>query len=126
MLSFLQPKRNRRALALLLAAVLVLSPLSAIAETYYISDGNITVTATLEGEQNVQKVNGTQDDETIVITGTTGGHYPNTLTLNAGAGATVQVTVKDLHIQIVKMTEEPPLRQTAKGPSSSSWTGRTP
>ena len=101
MLSFLQHERNRRALALLLAAVLVLSPLSALAGTYDIGDGDITVTATLEGEQNVQKVNGAQDDETIVITGTTGGDSPNTLTLNAGAGATVQVTVKDLHIDAI-------------------------
>ena len=98
MLSFLQRKRNRRALALLLAAVLVLSPLSSMAGTYDIGSGDITVTATLEGEQNVQKVNGTQDDETIVITGNTTG---NALTLNAGAGATVQVTVKDLHIDAI-------------------------
>ena len=115
MLSFLQHERNRRALALLLAAVLVLSPLSALAGTYDIEDGDITVTATLEGEQNVQKVNGTQDDETIVITGTTGGDSPNTLTLNAGAGATVQVTVKDLHIQIDENDRRAAVTTTGEG-----------
>ena len=62
MLSFLSHKRNRRALALLLAAALALSPLSAIAETYYIEDGGITVTNDGSGQTVTQ--NGTDHVET--------------------------------------------------------------
>ena len=116
MLSFLFSRRTRRALALLLAAVLVLSPLSALAETYYIEDGNITVTNNGNGQKVTQ--NGTdhvETGETVITNRDSLIASINTVTLNAGAGATVQVTVKDLHIQIDKYDRRAAVTTTGEG-----------
>ena len=100
MLSFLQPKRNRRALALLLAAVLVLSPLSALAGTYEIENGSITVSNDGSGQTVTQagKYDNEPDAKPVITNRDPDTPSTNTVTLNAGAGATVEVTIQDLHI----------------------------
>ena len=100
MLSFLQPKRNRRALALLLAAALVLSPLSALAGTYEIENGSITVSNDGSGQTVTQagKYDNEPDAKPVITNRDPDTPSTNTVTLNAGAGATVEVTIQDLHI----------------------------
>ncbi len=100
MLSFLQPKRNRRALALLLAAVLVLSPLSALAGTYEIENGSITVSNDGSGQTVTQagKYDNEPDAKPVITNRDPDTPSTNTVTLNAGPGTTVEVTIQDLHI----------------------------
>lgn len=100
MLSFLQPKRNRRALALLLAAALVLSPLSALAGTYEIENDSITVSNDGSGQTVTQagKNDNEPDAKPVITNRDPDTPSTKTVTLNAGAGATVEVTIQDLHI----------------------------
>ena len=101
----------KRFFALLLALVLCLTPLSALAETYDVSEGSITVYA----EGDVQKVEQggevyTQTEATV-ITGTSTGSGANTVTVNAEAGQTINIVIRDLTIN----TREDPDKEDSDG-----------
>ena len=103
MLSIIRNPHLRRATALLLALVLCLSPLGVIADTYDVSKGDVTVTATGDTQTvtgfSVEKNNQVdQTDPDPVITGTSTGRDANTVTITAGAGAEANVTLDGLNI----------------------------
>ena len=89
-------------LSLLLAASL---PLSALAETYDLSQGSITVEAKADGNQYVSQTGGVQQKqqttETVIhqtdsnTTSTT-----NTITIQAEKNQTAQVTISDVNIDV--------------------------
>ena len=89
-------------LSLLLAASL---PLSALAETYDLSQGSITVEAKADGNQYVSQTGGVQQaqqtTETVInqtdsnTTSTT-----NTITIQAEKNQTAQVTISDVNINV--------------------------
>ena len=89
-------------LSLLLAASL---PLSALAETYDLAQGSITVEAKADGNRYVSQMGGVQQDqqttETVIhqtdsnTTSTT-----NTITIQAEKNQTAQVTISDVNIDV--------------------------
>ena len=89
-------------LSLLLAASM---PLSALAETYDLAQGSITVEAKADGNQYVSQTGGVQQDqqttETVInqtdsdTTSTT-----NTITIQAEKNQTAQVTISDVNINV--------------------------
>ena len=89
-------------LSLLLAASL---PLSALAETYDLAQGSITVEAKADGSQYVSQTGGVQQEqqttETVIhqtdsnTTSTT-----NTITIKAEENQTAQVTISDVNIDV--------------------------
>lgn len=87
----------KRFTAWLIAALLCLSPLSAFAEEYDISNGDITVSASGTG-QTVTQVNGVTDHAETTPTVITGSSNTNTVTISAEAGAEAQVTFSGLEI----------------------------
>ena len=98
MLKLIHRKLPRRATALLLALVLCLSPLSSLAEQYDISSGNVRVQGSEENGQTKYKVNGNDvDANEIEITGNNGVNA-YFVEVTAGAGATVNIVLKDLFI----------------------------
>ena len=89
-------------LSLLLAASM---PLSALAETYDLAQGSITVEAKADGSQYVSQTGGVQQEqqttETVIhqtdsnTTSTT-----NTITIQAEKNQTAQVTISDVNIDV--------------------------
>ena len=84
--------------ALLIAAFL---PLSVLADQYDLSEGSVTV-STSKGadgstQQNVTHKDNTRPDSNPTIT-SNGQQTDNTITINAGAGTTANVTIKDANI----------------------------
>ena len=89
-------------LSLLLAASM---PLSALAETYDLAQGSITVEAKADGNQYVSQAGGVQQEqqttETVInqtdsnTTSTT-----NTITIQAEKNQTAQVTISDVNIDV--------------------------
>ena len=89
-------------LSLLLAASM---PLSALAETYDLAQGSITVEAKADGKQYVSQTGGVQQEkqttETVInqtdsdTTSTT-----NTITIQAEKNQTAQVTISDVNIDV--------------------------
>ena len=84
--------------ALLIAAFL---PLSVLADEYDLSQGSVTVSTTKQADgstkQEVKHNNTTKDDSNPTIT-SNGNETKNTITINAGAGTTANVTIKDANI----------------------------
>ena len=84
--------------ALLIAAFL---PLSVLADEYDLNDGSVTVTTTKQADgstkQEVKHNSTTKDDSNPTIT-SNGQQTDNTITINAGAGTTANVTIKDANI----------------------------
>ena len=85
--------------ALLIAAFL---PLSVLADQYDLNDGSVTVTTTKGADgstqQNVTHKDNTKPDSNPTIT-SNGQQTDNTITINAGAGTTANVTIKDTNIK---------------------------
>ena len=84
--------------ALLIAAFL---PLSVLADEYDLSQGSVTV-STSKGadgstQQNVTHKDNTRPDSNPIIT-SNGNETKNTITIDAGAGTTANVTIKDANI----------------------------
>ena len=84
--------------ALLIAAFL---PLSVLADEYDLSEGSVTV-STSKGadgstQQNVTHKENTKPDSNPIIT-SNGNETKNTITIDAGAGTTANVTIKDANI----------------------------
>ena len=89
-------------LSLLLAASL---PLSALAETYDLSQGSITVEAKADGNQYVSQTGGVQQEqqttETIINqTGSDTASTNNTITIQAEKNQSAQVTISDVNIDV--------------------------
>ena len=89
-------------LSLLLAASL---PLSALAETYDLAQGSITVEAKADGNQYVSQTGGVQQEqqttETVINqTGSDTASTNNTITIQAEKNQTAQVTISDVNIDM--------------------------
>ncbi len=87
----------KRFTALLVAALLCLSPLSAFAEDYNIESGDITVSANSGGQTVTQVDKGIidhPDPEPVIY----GGNTTNTVTIHAEEGSTAQVTFSGVNI----------------------------
>ena len=76
-------------------------PVSAFADTWYVDDGNITVNATDSGQTVTQGTNFDVPDSAPVITQRDSSTpTTNTVTINADAGATANVTIQNVNIVI--------------------------
>ena len=89
-------------LSLLLAASM---PLSALAETYDLAQGSITVEAKADGNQYVSQTGGVQQEqqttETVINqTGSDTASTNNTITIQAEKNQTAQVTISDVNIDV--------------------------
>ena len=88
-----------RALSALLIAVFL--PVSVLADQYDLNDGSVTVTTTKQADgstkQEVKHNSTTKDDSNPTIT-SNGNETKNTITIDAGAGTTANVTIKDANI----------------------------
>ena len=89
-------------LSLLLAASM---PLSALAETYDLAQGSITVEAKADGNQYVSQAGGVQQEqqttETVINqTGSDTASTNNTITIQAEKNQTAQVTISDVNIDV--------------------------
>ena len=87
-------------LSLLLAASM---PLSALAETYDLAQGSITVEAKADGNQYVSQAGGVQQEqqttETVINqTGSDTASTNNTITIQAEKNQTAEVTISDVNI----------------------------
>ncbi len=92
-------KTQRTVSVLVTLLLLLLLPVQAFAETYDLSDGDITVTAKND-KQYVTQVGGDTDKEqtTDTIIKQTGGVTDKTVTINAEAGQTAEVTLDGVNI----------------------------
>ena len=85
--------------ALLIAAFL---PVSVLADEYDLNEGSVTVSTSKGADgstkQEVKHNNTTKDDSNPIIT-SNGNETKNTITINAGAGTTANVTIKDANIR---------------------------
>ena len=89
-------------LSLLLAASL---PLSALAETYDLAQGSITVEAKADGNQYVSQTGGVQQEQQTTETvinqmGSNTSSTTNTITIQAEKNQTAQVTISDVNIDM--------------------------
>ena len=93
--------KMRRLCAYIMALLLAASmPLTALADEYDLNVGSVEVTAGESG-QTVSQTNGVQnhtETSPTVIKQTSGGSTSNSVTINAGAGSTANVTLKDVNI----------------------------
>ena len=91
---------GKRAAALALTAALVVGmTLPAFAGTWYIEDGDISISAGTSGNNVTQEGGRTKENDTdTVITNRKSTASSNTVTIDAGEGKTVDVTLKDVNI----------------------------
>ena len=80
-------------------------PLSALAETYDLAQGSITVEAKADGNQYVSQTGGVQQEqqttETVIHqTGSDTASTNNTITIQAEKNQTAQVTISDVNIDV--------------------------
>ena len=95
---FLRPKRPAAALALT-AALVVGMTLPAFADTWFIEDGNISISAGTNGNNVTQNGTTTENDTNTVIKGNGSSNASsNTVTIDAGEGKTVDVTLDNVNI----------------------------
>ena len=81
-----------------LALIVVFLPTVAMADTWYLEDGSITVSATDSG-QNVSQGGVTKEDSAPVIRNRdSSASTTNNVTIRADAGATANVTLEDTNI----------------------------
>lgn len=91
----------RRILSILMSLLLVSSlPLAVLAEEYDLANGSITVEANDSGRYVTQENGVTNHKETTdtVIKQTGSGSTTNTITIDAAAGTTAEVTIQDVNI----------------------------
>ena len=100
--------KTKRFVSTLLALLLICGlPVSAFADTWYVEDGNITVNATESGQTVTQGTNVDVPDSAPVITQRDSSTpTTNTVTINADAGATANVTIQDVNIVISASSED--------------------
>ena len=93
--------KGKKILSAFIALVLIAGiPVAAFAETWYIENGDITITAA-GGEQTVSQGNNTQVDNAPTISQTDSSQpTDNTITIVADAGNTANVTLDDVNIDV--------------------------
>ena len=90
--------KMRRLCAYIMALLLAASmPLTAVAEDWYLENGDISVNASESGQTVSQGTQSNIPDSAPVIT-QSGGSTSNSVTINANAGSTANVTLKDVNI----------------------------
>ena len=91
---------GKRAAALALTAALVVGmTLPAFADTWFIEDGNISISAGTNGNNVTQNGTTTENDTNTVIKGNGSSNASsNTVTIDAGEGKTVDVTLDNVNI----------------------------
>lgn len=91
----------RRVLSCLMALLLVCSlPVSVLADTWYLEDGSITVSATESGQTVSQGSTSKDDDAPVITQRDSETATTNTVTIKAAEDATANVTIQDVNIVI--------------------------
>lgn len=91
---------KRRLFALALALLLAVSlPVSALAATWYLEDGNITVSATENGQYVSQGGNNVRDDDPTITQKDSNQATGNTIDIVSESNATAKVTLDDVNIR---------------------------
>ncbi len=111
--------KTKRILSAALALLLVASlPVTAFAQEYDIVNGDITVSAEADGKQYVTQKNGVtnelQTSDTVIKHETNSTSTTNTVTINAEAGATAEVTLDGVNID-TSQTSEAAISTTGEG-----------
>ncbi len=90
----------KRMLSMILSLLLILAlPVQAMAATYYLEDGSVTVTAEKDKPQTVKQGDRTiEDDAPIISQKDSETVTVNTITLESTNGATVEVIIKNVNI----------------------------
>ncbi len=97
---------GKRAAALALTAALVVGmTLPAFADTWYIDDGDISISAGTNGNNVTQGSTTKENDTDTVITNRESTASSNTVTIDAGEGETVNVTLENVNIDTSKTGE---------------------
>lgn len=98
---------GKRAAALALTAALVVGmTLPAFADTWYIEDGDISISAGESGNNVTQEGGRTKENDTdTVITNRESTASSNTVTIDAGEGKTVDVTLNNVTINVDEGTK---------------------
>ena len=91
---------KRRLFALALALLLAVSlPVSALAETWYLEDGNITVSATENGQYVSQGGNNVRDDDPTITQKDSSKETGSTIKIETTGDATADVTIEKVNIK---------------------------
>lgn len=91
---------KRRLFALALALLLAVSlPVSALAATWYLEDGNITVSATENGQYVSQGGNNVRDDDPTITQKDSSKETGSTIKIETTDDATADVTIEDVNIR---------------------------
>ena len=109
---------KRRLFALALALLLAVSlPVSALAATWYLEDGNITVSATENGQYVSQGDNhDVKDDDPTISQNDSSTSTSNTITIDADEKATANVTLDGVNIDASSREEKTAgIRTTGEG-----------
>lgn len=115
---------GKRAAALALTAALVVGmTLPAFAATWYIEDGDISISAGTSGNNVTQEGGRTKENDTdTVITNRKSTASSNTVTIDAGEGETVNVTLDKVNIDTSK-TREAAVSVTGSGNTNIELNG---
>ena len=93
-------RMKRRLFALALALLLAVSlPDSALAETWYLEDGNITVSATENGQYVSQGGNNVRDDDPTITQKDSSKETGSTIKIETTGDATADVTIEKVNIK---------------------------
>ena len=91
---------KRRLFALALALLLAVSlPVSALAATWYLEDGDITIRATEDGQYVSQGENNVRDDDPTITQKDSNQATGNTIDIVSESNATAKVTLDDVNIR---------------------------
>ena len=115
---------GKRAAALALTAALVVGmTLPAFADTWYIEDGDISISAGTSGNNVAQGGGRTKENDTdTVITNRKSTASSNTVTIDAGEGKTVDVTLENVNIDTSE-TGKAAVSVTGKGDTNIELNG---
>ena len=101
-----RPASQRAAALVLTAAMLTTLTAPAFAGTWYIEDGDITISAGESGNNVTQNENTTENDPDTIITNREEGASSHTVTIDAkDKGDKVEVTLKDVNIDASSRSE---------------------
>ena len=101
-----RPASQRAAALVLTAAMLTTLPAPAFAGTWYIEDGDITISAGESGNNVTQNENTTENDPDTIITNREEGASSHTVTIDAkDKDDKVEVTLKDVNIDASSRSE---------------------
>ena len=101
-----RPASQRAAALVLTAAMLTTFTAPAFAGTWYIEDGDITISAGESGNNVTQNENTTENDPDTIITNREEGASSHTVTINAeDKNDKVEVTLKDVNIDVSKQSK---------------------